>query len=131
MRRVVADLCMPVEIVMAPVVRDHDGLAFGTRNRFLTPRERNLAPRLHEALKSARRRLLDGERDFGALQETGMRELERAGLTPEYFSIRQSGDLMPPRFESRDVVVLAAARLGSTRLVDCVHVQLPPRGRGS
>lgn len=130
-RRLVADLCMPVEIASVPVVRDHDGLAFGARNRFLSPRERNLAPRLHEALKNARRRLAEGERDFASLQETGFRELERAGFAAEYFSIRQSGDLLPPRFETRDVVVLAAARLGATRLVDCMPVQLPPRARAA
>jgi pantoate--beta-alanine ligase len=128
-RRLVADLCMPVEVAAVAVVRDHDGLAFGARNRSLTPRERNLAPRLYEALKHARRRLGEGERDFAALQDTGIRELERAGFMPDYYSIRQAGDLLPPRFESRDVVVLAAARLGSTRLVDCVHAQLPLRPR--
>ncbi|MBS0373396.1 MAG: pantoate--beta-alanine ligase [Proteobacteria bacterium] len=128
-RRLVADLCLPVEVLAVAVVRDHDGLAYGARNRQLSPRERNLAPRLYEALKHARRRLTDGERDFVALQEAGFRELERAGFVPEYFSIRQAGDLLPPRFESREVVVLAAARLGSTRLVDCVPVQLPPRTR--
>jgi pantoate--beta-alanine ligase len=130
-RRLVADLCMPVEIAAVPVVRDHDGLAFGARNRFLAPRERKLAPRLYEALKHAKRRLGEGERDFGALQEAGYRELERAGFMPEYFSIRQAGDLLPLRFESRDVVVLAAAKLGSTRLVDCLPMQLPPRARGA
>jgi pantoate--beta-alanine ligase len=129
LERVVADLCLPVEIVTVPVVRDHDGLAFGARNRFLSPRERNLAPRLFEALKNARRRLADGERDFAAVQEAGLRELERAGFQPDYFSIRQAGDLLPPRFETREVVVLAAGRLGSTRLVDCLRVQLPPRAR--
>ncbi|MBS0396462.1 MAG: pantoate--beta-alanine ligase, partial [Proteobacteria bacterium] len=116
-RRLVADLCMPVEVVAVPVVRDHDGLAYGARNRLLLPRERNLAPRLYEALKHARRRLGEGERDFAALQEQGLREVERAGLVPDYFSIRQAGDLLPPRFETREVVVLAAARLGAARLV--------------
>ena len=130
-RRLVADLCMPVEIAAVPVVRDHDGLAFSARNRFLTPRERNLAPRLFEILKHAKRRLGEGERDFAVLQDVGFRELERAGFAPEYVSIRQAGDLLPPRFESRDVVVLAAARLGTTRLVDCIPVTLPPRTRGA
>jgi len=128
-RRLVADLCMPVEIAAVPVARDHDGLAFSARNRLLAPRERNLAPRLYEALKSARRRLSDGDRDFATLQETGLRDLERAGFAPDYFSIRQAADLLPLRFESREVVVLAAARLGTTHLSDCVLVHLPPRTR--
>ncbi len=130
-RRLVADLCMPVEVAAVAVVRDHDGLAYGARNRFLTPRERNLAPRLYESLKHAKRRLGEGERDFALLQDAGYRELERAGFAPEYFSIRQAGDLLPPRFETRDVVVLAAARLGSTRLVDCMPAPLPPRARAA
>jgi pantoate--beta-alanine ligase len=126
-RRLIADLCMPVEVATVPVVRDHDGLAFGARNRYLSARERNIASRLYEAMKGARKRLLDGERDFAALQETGMRELERGGFTPEYFSMRQAADLLPPRYDSRELVVLAAGRLGSTRLIDCLRVQLPPR----
>lgn len=126
-RRLVSDLCMPVTIVSVPVVRDHDGLAFGTSNRQMSARERNLAPRLYETLKQLRKRLKDGERDYPALQEAGMKELERAGFEPDYFSIRQSSDLMPPRYDSRELVLLASARIGETRLIDSMRVQLPPR----
>ena len=126
-RRLVTDLCMPLEVATVPVVRDHDGLAFGARNRLLSTRERHLAPRLHETLKSVRRRLVDGERNFSELQQTGTRELERAGFTPEYCSLRQPADLMPPRFDTREIVILGAVRLGRARLVDCLKLQLPPR----
>jgi pantoate--beta-alanine ligase len=128
-RRVVEDLCMPIHVVTIPVVREHDGLAYGARNRFLSARERNIAARLHEALKNTRRRLLDGERDFATLQEGGLKEIERAGFMPDYFSIRQAVDLLPPRIDTREVVVLGAGRLGSTRLSDCLRAQLPPRSR--
>jgi pantoate--beta-alanine ligase len=124
-RRLVSDLCMPLEIAAIPVVRDHDGLAFGARNRYLSARERNIAPRLHEALKAARRRLIAGERDFAAIQDSGLRELERGGFAPDYCSVRQAADLVPPRIDSRDIVVLAAVRLGTARLIDCLRVQLP------
>lgn len=124
-RRLVADLCMPLEIAGVPVVRDHDGLAFGARNRLLTPRDRNVASRLYETLRLAQRRIREGERSFASVQEAGMRDLERGGIAPDYFSVRQSTDLMPPRADSRDLVILAAGRLGLTRLVDCIRLQLP------
>jgi len=124
-RRLVADLCMPVEILGVPVVREHDGLAHGARNRHLSTRDRNVASRLSDTLKLARRKIIDGERNFAAVAEMGARELDRGGLQPEYFSIRQASDLMPPRHDSKDLVILAAARIGLTRLVDCLHVQLP------
>jgi pantoate--beta-alanine ligase len=123
-RRLVADLCMPVEIVAVPVVREHDGLAFGARNRHLSTRDRNVASRLHDALRYARKKLLEGERNFATVAETGLRDLDRGGFHVDYVAIRQATDLMPPRHDSRDLVILAAARLGLTRLVDCVHVQL-------
>jgi pantoate--beta-alanine ligase len=123
-KRLVADLCMPVEIVGIPVVRDHDGLAFGARNRHLSTRDRNIASRLHDTLKVARRRLLEGERNFATVAEISLKELDRSGFHVDYLAIRQATDLLPPRADSRDLVVLAAARLGLTRLVDCVHVQM-------
>jgi pantoate--beta-alanine ligase len=123
-RRMVTDLCLPLDIVSVPVSRDHDGLAYGAGNRHLIPRDRNLASRLYDALRVARRRIGEGERDYTMIQDAGVRELERAGFTPDYFSVRQATDLMPPRFDSRDLVILAAARLGLTRLVDCMRLQI-------
>jgi len=123
-KRLVADLCMPVEVASIPVVRDHDGLAFGARNRHLSTRDRNVASRLFETLKHARKRLLDGERDFATAAAAALKELDRGGLAVDYLAIRQAADLLPPRADSRDLVILCAARLGLTRLVDCVHVQL-------
>jgi len=123
-RRLVADLCMPVEIASVPVVRDHDGLAFGARNRHLSTRDRNVASRLYETLKHARKKLLEGERDYAAVAEAALKELDRGGFHVDYVAIRQAIDLVPPRADSRELIVLAAARLGLTRLVDCMRVQL-------
>jgi pantoate--beta-alanine ligase len=124
-RRLVADLCMPLEVIGVPVVRDHDGLALGSWNRSLTTKERSIAPRLYQSLKNVRQKILDGARDYTALQSDGRAELEKAGLSPDYFSVRQAGDLLPPRSDNRELVVLAAARLGDARLLDSLRVTLP------
>ena len=123
-RRMVADLCVPVEILGAPIIRDHDGLALSSRNKYLNPRERNIAPRLHESLKLAKQRIETGETDFEAIQQSGMQMLERTGFQPDYFAIRQAADLAPLRADSRDLIVLAAARLGRARLIDNVHAHV-------
>lgn len=121
-KRLVADLCLSVEIVAAPTVRDHDGLALSSRNRFLNRGERDTAPRLYEALKVAKQRVQNGEKDFEAIQQAGMKTLEHAGFEPDYFAIRQAADLQPVRESSKEVVILAAARLGKTRLIDNIKV---------
>ncbi|MGB6452235.1 MAG: pantoate--beta-alanine ligase [Steroidobacteraceae bacterium] len=120
-RRLVADLCMPVEIVAAPTVRESDGLAMSSRNRYLTPAERPIAPRIFEELGRAAARLTSGDSDFAVIEAGGSEALASAGFEPEYFSVR-TRDLNPPRPDSRELAVLAAARLGRARLIDNVQV---------
>ena len=124
-RRMVADLCMPIEIVAAPTVRDADGLAMSSRNQYLTAAERALAPQIHAALQAAERRLRAGESDFAGIERSGLQALERAGFRPDYFAVREAADLSAPRPETRELVVLAAARLGRARLIDNVQVTRP------
>ncbi len=126
-RRMVADLCLPLEIVAVPTTRDHDGLAMSSRNRYLTPAERNRAPQLYEMLKAARRRIEGGARDFDTIQKEGMHALEVAGFSPDYVAVRQANDLQPPREASRELVILAAAYLGKARLIDNVRATLVAR----
>jgi pantoate--beta-alanine ligase len=123
-RRLVTDLCMPIEIVGAPTLRDPDGLALSSRNRYLTVEERARAPRLYEMLKAVRKRIEGGERDYETLQKEGVGALESAGMQPQYVAVRQASDLQPPREETRELVVLAAARLGKARLIDNLKVTL-------
>ena len=123
-RRMVADLCMPVQILAAPTVRDTDGLAMSSRNQYLTPAERQTAPVIYRTLQATAQRLQAGERDFAALEATGSRALQEAGLRPDYFAIRQSEDLVPPPPEATRLVVLTAARLGKARLIDNVQVKI-------
>jgi pantoate--beta-alanine ligase len=121
-RRMVADLCFPIEIVPAPTVREPDGLAMSSRNQYLTAEERKIAPRLHAALGAAVTRLTAADGDFAAIERAGTFELESAGFEPEYFSIREARDLRAPQPGSHDLVVLAAARLGKARLIDNLKV---------
>jgi pantoate--beta-alanine ligase len=124
-RRMVAELCMPVEIVAAPTVRDADGLAMSSRNQYLTPAERALAPKIHASLQAAAQRLRSGEVDFASIERCGFLALESAGFRPDYFSVRQAADLSPAVPAARGLVVLAAARLGRARLIDNVQVTRP------
>jgi pantoate--beta-alanine ligase len=121
-RRMVADLLFAIEIVAAPTVREPDGLAMSSRNQYLTLEERSIAPKLHAALQSAIRRLAASDRDFAAIERAGVHELAAAGFHPEYFSIRVAHDLSAPSAAARDLVVLAAARLGKARLIDNLKV---------
>lgn len=122
--RMVRDLCMAVEIVAGPIVRDDDGLALSSRNQYLSLDERRRAPELHRCLLAARQRVLDGDRRWSRIESEAMDRLKSAGFEPDYFSIRSAGQLEVPREEHRELVLLAAARLGATRLIDNLRVDL-------
>jgi len=122
-RRMVADLCIPVEIVGAPTVREDDGLAMSSRNQYLTQDERKLAPQLFQALTRAAQRVQKGENDFAAIEQAEFQAIAAAGFKPDYFSILNAADLSPARADSRHLVVLLAARLGKARLIDNVQVR--------
>ena len=124
-RRMVAELCMPVEIVGAPTLRDGDGLAMSSRNQYLTAAERALAPRIYAALQAAAARLRAGDREFASIERAGFETLEAAGFRPDYFAVRQATDLAAPAATARELVVLVAARLGRARLIDNVQVTRP------
>lgn len=117
-RHMVDDMRFPVRIISASTHREKDGLAMSSRNRYLDEQERNVAPALHRALDACRERILAGERDFARLEADGAARLKGDGLQPEYFAIRQSNDLSLPESTSDDLVVLAAAKVGKTRLID-------------
>jgi pantoate--beta-alanine ligase len=121
-RRMVADLCMPIEIIGAPTVRDHDGLAMSSRNQYLTKAERALAPQIYIALEAAATRLRLGDVEFASIERAGFHELERTGFRPDYFSIRKASDLSLATPEARELVILTAARIGKARLIDNVQV---------
>jgi len=127
-RRMVADLHMPIRILASPTFREKTGLALSSRNRYLTDDERERAAELYAAICDCRDRYLAGERDIAALEREGLARLARAGFEPEYLAVRQQGDLSLPDRDSCLLVVLAAARLGETRLIDNVLFEVNVAG---
>jgi pantoate--beta-alanine ligase len=117
-RRMVADLCLRVEIVGAPTVREPDGLAMSSRNQYLDAAERKIAPTIYRQLSQAVEALKSGVRDYARIEATGRAALDGAGLRTEYFSVRDARTLDPARPDTRQFVVLTAARLGKARLID-------------
>ncbi|PZN34497.1 MAG: pantoate--beta-alanine ligase [Proteobacteria bacterium] len=125
-RRTAHDLSMPVQIVGAPTTREPDGLAMSSRNRYLTPAERERAPHIFQALERARMAVEAGVTDFARLEREGFSALEQAGFRPDYFAIRDAETLEAPTPQpGRRLVVLAAARIGRARLIDNVRATVP------
>jgi pantoate--beta-alanine ligase len=122
--RMTRDLCLPIEIVAAPIARDDDGLALSSRNQYLSTDERRRAPALHGCLLAARQRILDGDRQWTRIEMGAMKSLQSDGFEPDYFSIRSARQLAPPGPEDAQLVLLVAARLGATRLIDNLRVDL-------
>jgi pantoate--beta-alanine ligase len=124
LRDMVRQFGLPIEIIPAETVRAADGLALSTRNAYLSAGERKEAPRLCGVLKKIRAEIDSGARDFQRLNQLAMAELSRYDWRPDYVAVRRQADLQHPRENDRNLVVLAAARLGRTRLIDNVEVNL-------
>ncbi|CAK0755355.1 pantothenate synthetase [Gammaproteobacteria bacterium] len=123
-RRLVADLHLPVEVVAYPTVRESDGLAMSSRNGYLSAEERKQAPLLYRSLCQMRDSLTAGRRDYERLEEECRRGLSASGFNPDYCTVRRAQDLVAPGEEDRQLVVLAATHLGRTRLIDNIQVIL-------
>lgn len=121
-RRMARDLALSVAIRGVATVREADGLAMSSRNGYLDPAERQQAPALYRELRHLADRLAAGEGDCPALERETARRLECAGLPPDYVAIRRAEDLQPPQPQDQALVVLAAVRLGATRLIDNIQV---------
>jgi pantoate--beta-alanine ligase len=117
-RQMVADMGYGIEIVGVPIVRAADGLALSSRNGFLSTDERRLAPQLHTILTSVAEQLTSGERHIGPLLAQASEQIKQAGLTPDALDIRDAFTLQPLTVDSTQAVILVAAWLGKTRLID-------------
>ena len=124
-RRMAADLGMGVEVIGLPTEREADGLALSSRNQYLSADERARAPALHGALRAVADALRAGRRDFEALCAEQAQALEARGFRVQYLEVR-SPALAAPSASSTEFVVLAAAVLGTTRLIDNIPVRLDP-----
>jgi pantoate--beta-alanine ligase len=127
-RRMAADLFLPVEVVGSPTVRAPDGLALSSRNIYLSEDERAIAPKLYEELRRVAVAIdTDDEsaKDFQALETEARRTLRAAGFKVEYFTIRSANTLLTPSLSESELVVLVAARLGRARLIDNTRATRP------
>lgn len=124
-RLMVADLGMPIEIIGVDTVRESDGLALSSRNRYLSEAERMQAPQLYRTLQQVAQRVRTGTVSHGDAEAEAVDALRKAGFRPDYVSVRRAADLAEPTAADRDWVVLAAAWLGGTRLIDNVEFTRP------
>ena len=117
-RKLVRDLNLPVQIFGEPTVRADDGLALSSRNGYLSAEQRQVAPQLFATLKDMADSICGGRDDFSRLTLDGLKHLEKAGFRPDYLEIREAGSLRPAQAGDKELVILVAAYLGTTRLID-------------
>ncbi|HEX3277224.1 MAG TPA: pantoate--beta-alanine ligase [Thermoleophilaceae bacterium] len=117
-RRLVADLDIPVRIEVCPTVRDPDGLALSSRNAYLTPEERERALGLSRALRAAEQAVAAGRLDADDVLAAAREQLIAHGVDPEYLELRSSKDLSPVQRVNGSTLLAVAARVGRARLID-------------
>ena len=127
LRNMARQLALPIEIIGGETVRAEDGLALSSRNGFLTPAERAEAPRLSRTLAEIRDAVISGDHDFAKLEREAMAKLDAHGWKTDYVAIRQQSDLQVPQADARQLVALAASRLGVPRLIDNLEFCLQGR----
>lgn len=121
-RQLVTQLNLPIEIIGVETTRSADGLALSSRNQYLSEAEREQALALSRSLAEMKLRLLNGERDFTLLEQQASAALQSQGWRVDYVSVRAQADLLPPQPDESRLVLLAAAWLGGTRLIDNLEV---------
>ncbi|MCY1286926.1 Pantothenate synthetase [compost metagenome] len=117
-RKLVRDLNMPIQVMGEPTVRAEDGLALSSRNGYLDAAQRAAAPALYRTLQQMASAIRAGRRDFTALEQEGLAELAKAGFRPDYLEIREALNLRPASDKDQQLVILGAAFMGNTRLID-------------
>ena len=121
-RKMVKDMCIPVEILGAAIAREPSGLAMSSRNGYLTREEReDIAPTLYHCLTEAKGAILNGETDFDLLRRNAFAKMAQAGFKPDYFNICNPETLLPATHDESALVILAAGYLGKARLIDNLH----------
>lgn len=121
-RQMVTDLSLPIEIIGVPTERAENGLALSSRNGYLTPQQLATAPKLYQLLQQLRTQILAGNHDYRSLELQTKQQLSAAGFTPDYIDISDQTDLTLATTADQAKVILAAAWLGNTRLIDNLEV---------
>lgn len=122
-RRMVADLNMPLTIVEVPTVREQDGLAISSRNAHLSDEERRIAPIVYQALAAARDLIASGERDAAVVKRKALAVMEQPAVRVEYFEVVDREEMQPVERIEKPVRIAAAVWVGKTRLIDNVLVE--------
>lgn len=123
-KAMVTDLSMNLTIHGVPTERDEDGLAMSSRNGYLSPEQRQIAPMLYKQIQQISEAILSGRRDFTVLVEQAKQALSEAGFKPDYIELRNTSTLFQVGHEDKELVILAAAFLGKTRLIDNIQVSI-------
>lgn len=121
-RTMVMDLNIPVDIIGVETVREESGLAMSSRNSYLSDSERVIAAKLYQVLCRARTSVLAGNQSLKEIEVDSVFFLHKAGFHPEYFNICRSSDLKKADQDDRELVIIAAAKLGKTRLIDNIQL---------
>ncbi|MBV6820945.1 pantoate--beta-alanine ligase [Rahnella sp. PD12R] len=124
LRTMVEDMGYDIEIIGVPIVRAKDGLALSSRNGYLTPEERKIAPQLNKIMNALAERLSQGERHVEEMLQETAQQLREAGFTPDELFIRDAKTLQELSVDSTSAVILMAAWLGKARLIDNQEVDL-------
>jgi pantoate--beta-alanine ligase len=123
-RKMVSDLCFPVEIIGIPTSREESGLARSSRNGYLSSSEKKTAAILYQTLLTTCAALTAGERDFELLSNQANQTLEASGFKADYFNIANPETLAPSNTQDKNFVILVAAYLGKTRLIDNITLSI-------
>lgn len=126
-RKMVADLNLPISIVSVPTLRAEDGLALSSRNGYLSAQERQTAPGLFKTLNELAAELKNGQ-EIGISVENATQNLNALGFRTDYIEVRRSHDLKPANASDTELVIVAAAFLGGARLIDNIELTLKPSG---
>jgi pantoate--beta-alanine ligase len=117
-KRMVADFFMPIEIIGIPIVRETDALAMSSRNNYLNTEQRAIAPHLFQIINEMKSKIEAGEGNFTKLEQEAKQLLTTAGFKPDYIAVRSKKNLEIPTSTDKELIILVAAYLGSTRLID-------------
>ncbi|MBC8952822.1 pantoate--beta-alanine ligase [Xenorhabdus sp. PB62.4] len=123
-RKMIADMAYDITLVSVPIIRDKNGLALSSRNNLLSAEEKKIAPLLNKAMQCIAERVRNGERDTERLIELTSAHLREEGFVPDELFIRDAENLAPLTAQSKKAVILMAAWLGQTRLIDNQQVDL-------
>jgi pantoate--beta-alanine ligase len=123
-KKMIQDLNLDVEIIGQETSREPSGLATSSRNQYLNEAQKSQAALIFQTLQEASEKILNGENNFALIEKQAIEKLEQAGFDTDYFSVCNAQNLKPATDEDRNLVILVATRLGETRLLDNIEIDL-------